>query len=99
LIAAFVGLVACAFAMRQVCFLTIVGNHAYMVSGGGGGALHLVIPASFLGKRASVWHYLRVSVDGAKLTVQAIGTDGKEFDRVALPCLRYARRYRWSCEV
>ncbi|MGA2270838.1 MAG: metallophosphoesterase [Bryobacteraceae bacterium] len=56
----------------------------YMVSGGGGGALHPVVPESFLDWEASVWHYLRVSVDGQKLTIQAIGTDGKEFDRLVL---------------
>jgi uncharacterized protein (TIGR03437 family) len=55
-----------------------------MVTGGGGGALHPVVPESFLDWEASVWHYLRVSVDGQKLTIQAIGTDGKEFDRLVL---------------
>jgi uncharacterized protein (TIGR03437 family) len=60
------------------------GGTVYMVSGGGGGALHPVVPESFLDWEASVWHYLRVSVDSQKLTVQAIGTDGKEFDRLVL---------------
>jgi uncharacterized protein (TIGR03437 family) len=62
------------------------GGTVYMVSGGGGGGLHPLapVPPSFLDWEASVWHYLRVSVDGPKLTIQAIGTDGKEFDRVVL---------------
>jgi uncharacterized protein (TIGR03437 family) len=60
------------------------GGTVYMVTGGGGGALHPVVPESFLDWEASVWHYLRVSVDGQMLTVQAIGTDGKEFDRLVL---------------
>src|ERR1039457_3121603 len=60
------------------------GGTVYMVSGGGGGVLHPVVPESFLDWEASVWHYLRVSVDGQKLTIQAIGTDGKEFDRLVL---------------
>jgi uncharacterized protein (TIGR03437 family) len=60
------------------------GGTVYMVTGGGGGALHPVVPESFLDWEAAVWHYLRVSVDGQKLTIQAIGTDGKEFDRLVL---------------
>ena len=60
------------------------GGTVYMVSGGGGGDLHPVVPESFLDWEASVWHYLRVSVDGQKITIQAIGTDGKEFDRLVL---------------
>jgi uncharacterized protein (TIGR03437 family) len=57
-----------------------------MVSGGGGGGLHPLapIPPPFLDWEASVFHYLRVTVDGQKLTIQAIGTDGKEFDRLVL---------------
>jgi uncharacterized protein (TIGR03437 family) len=60
------------------------GGTIYMVSGGGGGPLHPVVPASFLDYEASVWHYLRVNVDGPKLTIHAIGTDGVEFDGVVL---------------
>ena len=60
------------------------GGTVYMVSGGGGGPLHPVVPASFLDYEASVWHYLRVNVDGPKLTIHAIGTDGREFDQVVL---------------
>jgi uncharacterized protein (TIGR03437 family) len=56
----------------------------YMVSGGGGGVLHPVSPQSYLDKEFSVWHYLKVEVDGPKLTIHAIGTDGKEFDRLVL---------------
>jgi uncharacterized protein (TIGR03437 family) len=61
----------------------------YMVSGGGGGVLHPVSPQPFLDQQASMWHYLRVSVDGPKLTIQTIEVDdanpnGKEFDRLVI---------------
>ena len=52
----------------------------YMVSGGGGGGLHPVVPKDFLVKAESVHHYLRVEADASKITIHAIGTDGKEFD-------------------
>jgi uncharacterized protein (TIGR03437 family) len=58
----------------------------YFTSGGGGGVSH-AIPAvmpDFLDQQSAANHYLRVSVDGARLTVQAIGTDGKEFDRLVM---------------
>ena len=60
------------------------GGTVYMVSGGGGGVLHPVSPQTFLDQEFSVWHYLRVDVNGPSLTIHAIGTDGKEFDRLAL---------------
>ena len=63
----------------------------YMVSGGGGGGLHDLNPQPqpFLDYEAAVWHYLRVNVDGPKLTIHAIEVDntypaGKEFDSVVL---------------
>jgi uncharacterized protein (TIGR03437 family) len=61
----------------------------YMVSGGGGGVLHPVSPQPFLDQQGSIWHYLRVSVDGPKLTIQTIEVDddihgGKEFDRLVI---------------
>ncbi len=56
----------------------------YMVSGGGGGTLHPVVPMNFLAHAESVYHYLRVEADASQITIHAIGTDGKEFDRVSL---------------
>ena len=61
----------------------------YMVSGGGGGVLHPVSPQPFLDQQGSIWHYLRVSVDGPKLTIQTIEVDddihgGEEFDRLVI---------------
>lgn len=61
----------------------------YMTSGGGGGVLHPVSPQTFLDQQASLWHYLRVTVDGPKLTIQAIEVDdanpnGKEFDHLVM---------------
>ena len=56
----------------------------YVVSGGGGGTLHDVAPASFLAKAVSAYQYLRVEVDANAITIHAIGADGNEFDRVRL---------------
>jgi len=62
----------------------------YVVSGGGGGTLHPVVPKDFLAHAESVYHYLRVEADASHITIHAIGTDGKEFDRYTLtrPVLR-----------
>jgi uncharacterized protein (TIGR03437 family) len=61
----------------------------YYTTGGGGGVLHDVSPQPFLDQQASIWHYLRVSVDGPKLTIETIEVDdanpnGKEFDQLVL---------------
>jgi len=56
----------------------------YMTSGGGGGVLHPVAAQEWLARAESVYHYLRVEVAGALMTIRAIGTDGKEFDRASL---------------
>jgi uncharacterized protein (TIGR03437 family) len=56
----------------------------YMVSGGGGGGLHPVVAKEFLARAESLHHYLRVEADGSKITIHAIGTDGKEFDSYSL---------------
>jgi uncharacterized protein (TIGR03437 family) len=56
----------------------------YMVSGGAGGTLHPVVPMDYLARAEAVHHYLRVEADASSITIHAIGTDGKEFDRYAL---------------
>ncbi len=62
----------------------------YVTTGGGGGTPHPVSPRDYLAVEAEVYHYVRVSVEGARLTIQAIGIDGKSFDdlTVVLPALR-----------
>jgi uncharacterized protein (TIGR03437 family) len=70
--------------MRGGIPVTAGAGTVYMVSGGGGGTLHPVVPMDFLAKAASVYHYLRVEADASKLTIHAIGTDGQEFDRYSL---------------
>jgi acid phosphatase type 7 len=56
----------------------------YIVTGGGGGALESV--GSFPQTAVSVqaFHYLRVDIDGAVLTLTAIGLDGSEIDQVTM---------------
>ena len=56
----------------------------YVVSGGGGGNLHPVVPMDFLARAESVYHYLRVEADALKITIHAIGADGQEFDTYSL---------------
>jgi uncharacterized protein (TIGR03437 family) len=56
----------------------------YVVTGGGGGTLHPVVPMYHLAKAVSVHHYLRVEADASKITIHAIGADGIEFDRYSL---------------
>ena len=70
--------------MRGGVPVTAGAGTVYMVSGGGGGTLHPVVPMDFLAKAASVYHYLRVEADASKITIHAIGTDGVEFDRYTL---------------
>ncbi|MCX6633545.1 MAG: metallophosphoesterase [Acidobacteria bacterium] len=56
----------------------------YIVTGGGGGALQDIGPSPTQAFGASVFHYLRGQVQGSRLTVTAIGLDGREIDRVTL---------------
>ncbi|MCX6590987.1 MAG: metallophosphoesterase [Acidobacteria bacterium] len=56
----------------------------HVVTGGGGARLNLVAPHDLVAKSVSAFHYLRVEVTNATLTVRAIGTDGKEIDRAML---------------
>ena len=56
----------------------------YITTGGGGGTPHQAFDRDFLAREGSVYHYLRVDVDGPQMVVRAITRDGSEFDRFTL---------------
>ncbi len=56
----------------------------YVTTGGGGGPLYEVYRNPLHEYGASVYHYVRVDVDGVRLRVQAIGMDGKPFDEAVI---------------
>jgi uncharacterized protein (TIGR03437 family) len=63
---------------------TAEGETTYVVTGGGGGGLYPVPPNPLLAAWESAYHYLRVEVQGDRLTLHAIRIDGQEFDSVTL---------------
>ncbi len=67
----------------------------HVVSGGGGARLNNVAPHDLVAKSVAAFHYLRVEVTNATLTVRAIGTDGREIDRtmLAIPVLPPERAF------
>jgi uncharacterized protein (TIGR03437 family) len=56
----------------------------HVITGGGGATLYPVVPRPFLAYAESAHHYLRVEVDGPRLTVRAIRIDGQEIDAFVL---------------
>ena len=56
----------------------------YIITGGGGGVLHNIGSPPTQAFGASVFHYLRGQVQGSRLTVTAVGLDGREIDHVTL---------------
>jgi 3',5'-cyclic AMP phosphodiesterase CpdA len=60
------------------------GGTVYVTSGGGGGGLYQIAPKPSMAVGESAHHYVRVSVQGAKLELQAIRADGSELDRTTL---------------
>jgi uncharacterized protein (TIGR03437 family) len=56
----------------------------HVITGGGGAPLHPVAPRAFLAYAESAHHYLRVEVQGPRLTVRAIRVDGQEIDAFTL---------------
>ena len=56
----------------------------YLTTGGGGATLYPVRPARYIAHGASVYHYLRCEVSGAKMTVRAIDSAGDEIDRAVI---------------
>jgi predicted phosphodiesterase len=56
----------------------------YLVSGGGGGPLYPVVPQSFSAYAESTYHTVFITIDGCRLTLQAIRPDGMVFDTLTL---------------
>ena len=56
----------------------------YMITGGGGGELHVVNPGGLTETALQVYHYLRVDAVGGALTLRAIGLDGAEIERYVI---------------
>ena len=56
----------------------------YVITGGGGAALHPVFPRPFLVFAKSAHHYMRVDVQDAQMTLRAIDSDGQEIDNFTL---------------
>ena len=62
----------------------------YLVSGGGGaGLFHILQKPDFLATATDVNNYLRCDVVGTRLTVRAIGLDGKDLDSIELAPLPF----------
>lgn len=56
----------------------------YVVTGGGGGVLQSIAPHPLVPVQKSEHHYLRVEVQGSRLTVAAVGMGGEQIDRFML---------------
>jgi acid phosphatase type 7 len=56
----------------------------YVVTGGGGGVLETVGSTAQTAISVPAFHYLRADVEGAALTLTAIGLDGSQIDQVTL---------------
>lgn len=56
----------------------------YITSGGGGARLYPVFPRAFHAAGESVHHFLRGEVRGMRMTLTAIGIDGREIDSVTV---------------
>src|SRR6185295_16335038 len=56
----------------------------YVITGGGGGDLHQVSCGNLTNIALQAYHYLRVDVEGGRLTVRAIGLDGADMDRYVI---------------
>jgi hypothetical protein len=56
----------------------------YLVTGGGGARLYLAGQMSWTAVSRSAYHYLRGTISGCQLTIQAIGLDGSIIDQFSL---------------
>lgn len=61
----------------------------YIVTGGGGAGLFRPGPSPLLAVSGSIYHYVKASVEGSRITLSAIQVDtsqreGREFDRIPL---------------
>jgi len=67
-------------------FVSNGGFVTYVVTGGGGAPLYSVGTSPWTAMSASVHHYVRATVSGCGLTLEAVRLDGAVIDRVSLPC-------------
>jgi predicted phosphodiesterase len=67
-------------------YASVGGTHAviYIVTGGGGSQTYNVGRQPWSAFAAMVYHYVRVRLDGPRLALQAIGTDGQVIDHLEL---------------
>jgi acid phosphatase type 7 len=61
-----------------------IGHVTYVTSGGGGKSLYPVHDDPRLAYAESVFHFVKVTVDGDALTLEAIDADGRTFDQVTI---------------
>jgi len=72
---------------RSIPWREFVANGSaitYIVTGGGGAALYAVGTSAWTAKSASVNHYMRMTVSGCTMTVEAVGLDGAVFDQTSI---------------
>ena len=60
------------------------GGVTYIVTGGGGAALYGVGSSAWTATSASVNHYMRMTVSGCGMTIEAVGLDGAVFDQTSI---------------
>ena len=65
-------------------FVSSASGITYVVTGGGGAALYAVGSSAWTAKSASVNHYMRVTVSGCTMTIEAVGLDGAVFDQASI---------------
>ncbi len=73
------------FAIRDGRAVSANTGTVYIVTGGGGAALYPVGPGPALAFGASLYHYLRVDVDGGRMTISPIGVDGAVIEKDGKP--------------
>ncbi len=56
----------------------------YVTSGGAGGDVYPVFPLPLIDAQAALHHYVRVEVQGARMTLSSIASDGAEIDRFVI---------------
>jgi uncharacterized protein (TIGR03437 family) len=69
---------------RNGQFLDSGSGTVYVTTGGGGYALHSAGQLPFVAVGVSAAHYLRVEVNGGRMTIQAIGPAGETIDQFEL---------------
>ena len=74
---------------RSIPWREFVANGSfvtYVVTGGGGGPLYSVGTSPWTAASASVYHYVRATVSGCGLTLEAVRIDGTVIDQASLRC-------------